>query len=86
MIDFESQKLVMDFGDHGALGAGMDKATHDRIREICTQIGTIMEDASVVALVWKIDDSLSDPDRLHQIRHAHAEIGRLLEAATNLLR
>lgn len=76
----------MDFANHNALGVGMDKATQDLVREICAQIGTIMEDASAVALIWKIDDSLSDTDRLHQIRHAHTEIGRLLEVATNLLR
>lgn len=64
----------------------MDKANDDRIREICTQIGTIMEDASVVALVWRIDDSFSDTDRLQQLRDAHTEIGRLLEQATALLR
>lgn len=76
----------MDFGNHSALGVGMDKATHHKVREICTQIGTIMEDTSVVALVWKIDDGLSETDRLNQIRHAHNEIGILLEVATYLLR
>ena len=65
---------------------GVDQATHDRILEICTQIGTLMEDASVVALVWKIDDNLSDTDRLQQLRDANTEIGRLLDQATELLR
>lgn len=45
----------------------MDKATQNRIREICTLIGTIMEDASVVALVWRIADNLDAADRLQQI-------------------
>lgn len=76
----------MDFGDLSALGVDMDKATHDRIREICTQIGTIMEDTSVVALVWQIDDDISSTERLLQLRNAHTEIGRLLDKANNLLR
>ena len=64
----------------------MDKATQNRIREICTLIGTIMEDASVVALAWRIADNLDAADRLQQIRDAQTEIGRLLDQATELLR
>lgn len=76
----------MDFANHNAFGVCMDKATQDRIREICTQIGTIMEDVSVVALVWRISDNLDAAERLHQLRDVHTEIGRLLEQATDLLR
>lgn len=68
------------------LGWRMGKSTEDRIREMYTQIGTTMEEASVVALVWHIDDNFDAEDRLQQLRDAHTEIGRLLAEATDLLR
>lgn len=83
---FRAQKLGMDFAEYSDLCVSMDKATDDRNRKICSQIGTIMEDVSVVALVWHNDDGLNPADRLHKIRHAHTEIGRLLQETTDLLR
>lgn len=75
----------MAFANHNTLGVCMDKATQDRIRTICTQIGTIMEDASVVALVWDTQSGLSVAARLQLLDNAHADVSRLLKQAANLM-
>jgi len=63
----------------------MDKATQNRIREICTLIGTIMEDASVLALVWDTQSGLSVAARLQLLDNAHSDVSRLLKQAANLM-
>ena len=52
------------------------------IRLLCTRVGCIMEDASVVALIW--DDKASLEDRLKMLRKASADIQALVAAATAL--
>ncbi|MGL5839953.1 MAG: hypothetical protein ACRCY3_15785 [Sphingorhabdus sp.] len=61
-----------------------DKAEAD-IRELCTRIGCIMEDASVIALIWIKDQELTIEARLGLLREAHDEISSLIGKATCLL-
>ena len=53
------------------------------IRQLCTRAGCIMEDASVVALIW--DDDLALEHRLQKLRKASANIQALIVAATALV-
>ena len=53
------------------------------IRQLCTRAGCIMEDASVIALIW--DDGLKLEPRLQKLRKAAADIEALVAAATALL-
>lgn len=76
----------MDFSRLLALRDPMDIDTENNIRGICTEIGTIMEDTSVVALIWTKDDDLSIAERLQLLRDAHLQIGMLLQQADNLAR
>lgn len=48
------------------------------VRKLFTEIGCIMEDASLVALVWKYGDRLDLKERLHSLSDAHEAIGDLL--------
>lgn len=59
-------------------------ASHDKIRRLCTRVGAIMEDASVVALIW--DDGLDPATRLDQLAEAAARITTLIAAAQTELR
>lgn len=49
------------------------------LRRLCTEIGCIMEDASVTALVWWRGDSRSISDRAAELRDAYSKIGKLLD-------
>lgn len=62
--------------------AGMDNEK-DLIRQLCTQAGCIMENASVVALIW--DDDLALETRLRKLCKAAADIQMLIAAATALM-
>jgi hypothetical protein len=42
-------KLVVDLSEGPRLGAGMDQDDIDLLVALCTRIGAIMEDASVIA-------------------------------------
>ena len=52
-------------------------AKHE-VRKLFTEIGCIMEDASVVALMWRDGDGLDPRARLHSLSDAHAAIGDVL--------
>ena len=56
----------------------MTKATNDEVRKLFTQIGCIMEDASLIALVCKADDKLNTQGRYRMVLDAHAKISELL--------
>lgn len=56
----------------------MAKLSNDEVRKLFTEIGCIMEDASVVALMWRDEDGLDPRARLHSLSDAHAAIGDLL--------
>lgn len=68
-------KLDMDLSRLVSIGRCMDETN---IRELFTQIGCIMEDATVVALVWSKDDGPAVTGRLEALVKAHDEMGRLL--------
>ena len=57
----------------------MAKPESYEIRKIFTDIGCIMEDGSIVALIWRDGDGLDLRARLQSLSDAHAEIGDLLE-------
>lgn len=48
------------------------------IRQLFTEIGCIMEDASVVALVWSAESDMDVTRRLHALQDAHRQTGELL--------
>lgn len=52
--------------------------TDDDIRTLFTEIGCIMEDASLIALVWSSTDNLDVRARFQTLSQAHREIGDLL--------
>lgn len=59
-----------------SIGKAMDE---QELRELFTEIGCIMEDASVTALVWKRDDTRWMSDRASKLRDACNNISALLE-------
>jgi hypothetical protein len=63
----------------------MTKATDDEVRRLFTEIGCIMEDASLVALVWRTYDKLDAQARYRKVSDAHAEIGKLLAQIANVI-
>ena len=55
-------------------------AMHEQeLRRLFTEIGCIMEDASVTALVWARDDKSRISDRAAEIRDAYNKVGALLD-------
>lgn len=74
----------MDLLFNPSLRASMDDDTRNRIQKLCTEIGSIMEDASLVAVVWKEDDGLSIKMRVGRLIIAHSEIGKLLSEVHDL--
>ena len=57
---------------------GMKKVKVDEIRMLFTEIGGIMEDTSLVALVWGADGELNAQARYRAVTDAHAKISELL--------
>jgi hypothetical protein len=53
------------------------------IRQICTRVGCIMEDSSVIALIW--DDGLTLDARLAKLSVAANDIHALVAAARALV-
>jgi hypothetical protein len=60
----------------------MDEENLHLIKQLLTRIGATMEDASVVALVWQEDQSLTL--RLEKVKRAACTILALTEAAQAL--
>ena len=50
-------KLVMDLPARAALRVAMDADRRERITSLCTEIGMLMEDVSVVALECRGDET-----------------------------
>lgn len=50
-------KLVMDLPARAALRVAMDADRRERIASLCTEIGALMEDVSVVALECRGDET-----------------------------
>ena len=74
-----SQKLHIDLGDKSSILWCMAKPADDEVRKLFTQIGCVMEDASIVALIWRNGEDLGLRARLQRLSDAHVEIGDLLE-------
>jgi hypothetical protein len=53
----------------------MTKAKDNEVRELFTQIGCIMEDASLIALVWGTDGEWDVAARYREISAAHNKMG-----------
>lgn len=73
-----SQKLHIDFGDKSSIHRCMAKPAHDDVRKLFTEIGSVMEVASVVALIWRDGDGLDVSARLQSLLDTQVEIGDLL--------
>lgn len=56
----------------------MAKPANYDVRKLFTEIGCILEDASVIALMWRDGDGLDPRARIQSLADAHAEIGDLL--------
>ena len=56
----------------------MAKPAHDDVRRLFTEIGCVMEDASLIALVWGADDEIDVTARFRKISDAHEKIGQIL--------
>lgn len=56
----------------------MTNDTDDDVRELYTEIGCIMEDASLIALLWRAEDGLDVAARYREMSNAHAKIGEFL--------
>lgn len=72
-----SRKLRLDFGVIHRICKAMDE---QELRGLFTEIGCIMEDASVTALVWMHDDTRSILARASELRNAYDKIGLLLKS------
>lgn len=73
-----TQKLHIDFSDKSSILKCMAKPANDEVRKLFTEIGCIMEDASIGALVWRDGEGLDLRARLQSLSDAHAGIDDLL--------
>jgi hypothetical protein len=53
------------------------------VRAHFTEIGCVMEDANVIALMWQANDGLSLADRLSFLQQANRKITNLLNLIAN---
>lgn len=58
----------------------------EELRTLFTDIGCIMEDSSVKALVWQRKDARSRSDRATELRVAYNKIGALLDIIDAIIR
>lgn len=72
------EKLRIDFGSEPSIVRRMAKPSNDEVRELFTEIGCIMEDASLIALVWGADDEIDVTARYQKILDAQEKISQLL--------
>ncbi len=64
----------------------MDDETQELIKLLCTRIGMIMEDASVVALTIGSRDREARLSAIAELNISAEQIGRLVKAIQSLLR
>ena len=62
----------------------MAKLETDDLCRLCTEIGCIMEDSSLAALVWDPGDRLGVQARIKKLSDTHSEIGILLSQIEDL--
>jgi hypothetical protein len=63
----------------------MDEEATDLIRGLCTEIGAIMEDESVAAIVWMDAEQVTVLERLERLEEAGKAISTLAAAAKVLM-
>jgi hypothetical protein len=84
------KKLRLDLAGQFERGPVMEVAmaddTRDIIRQLCTRVGCLMEDSSVIALMWSEDDELSPNERIGTLRRAVRDMVALLDAAEAITR
>jgi hypothetical protein len=80
-ISRQTEKLRLDFRAFARRVSDMNENTI-LIRQLCTRAGCIMEDSSVIALIW--DDDLSIQKRLAALTAAADDIAALIAAANVL--
>ena len=61
-----------------------DEDTDELIAQLCTRIGMLMEDGSVIALTAGGRDTATRREALIRLQHIVAKIGALMEAAAAL--
>ncbi len=76
-------KLVMDLPASAALRVAMDANRRERITSLCTEIGMVMEDMSVVALECRGDETALR-QRVDDLAAAIAKMAELVTAARTL--
>lgn len=86
----EARKLRLDFSRRGRVcpakrRRGMDEEATDLIRGLCTEIGAIMEDESVAAIVWMDAEQVTVLERLERLEEAGKAISTLAAAAKVLM-
>ena len=77
-------KLDMDFAPLSRRGGAMDDDTEDLVIQLCTRIGMIMEDTSVLALTVPGMDQVGRRAALREIEQAASRIHALVVAAKAL--
>ena len=63
----------------------MDERSNDDVRALFTQVGCIMEDASVVALIWDPKDAVAVEERFERLSQANQQIEEALQKIKTLL-
>jgi len=63
----------------------MDQDTADLVAQLCTRVGILMEDTSVVALTLGAVDESELSEMIERLQLAAGKIGHLLAAAQALL-
>lgn len=79
------KKLGMDFLAASARGVRMDDDSAELIEMLCTGIGSIMEDASVIALTIRGASAEERIDRIRESQRASALIASLTAAVHSLV-
>ena len=57
----------------------MTEQSNDHVRTLFTEIGCVMEDASVIALIWADTEPISSQDRHQRLLNAYYKVGTALE-------
>ena len=76
----------MDFDADASICWLMDENSEGQIRTLFMQIGILMEDTSMIALIWRDSDRLTTGDRLARVRAANENIGVLVSQIEAILR
>jgi hypothetical protein len=63
----------------------MDEQSMNRVKGLFTEVGCILEDVSVVALIWDDANPMSAGDRYQALLTAKHEIGAALKSIETIL-